>query len=99
MLIVPLIAQPAQTLAVTLANQPCKIRVYANSTGLYLDLAVNDVPVISSVLAHNAVRLVRAAYLGFTGDLTFLDTEGSDDPEVSGLGSRWVLAYLEAADL
>jgi hypothetical protein len=47
------------------------------------------------VLCRDLVYLVREAYLGFTGDLTFIDAEGADDPQYSGLGSRWQLVYIE----
>jgi hypothetical protein len=51
--------------------------------------------VIAGVLCRNLVYLVREAYLGFAGDLAFVDTAGSDDPQYTGLGSRWQLLYVE----
>ncbi len=52
---------------------------------------------MNGVLCRNLVYLVREAYLGFTGDLTFMDTEGGDDPYYTGLGSRWLLVYIETS--
>ena len=95
MQIVPTLAVPSQTITVTLGNQPCSIAVYQKSTGLFLDLAVNSVPIISGVLCLHTVLIVRDAYFGFTGDLAFLDQQGADDPHYTGLGSRWVLGYME----
>lgn len=66
---------------------------------LYLDLYVNDALIIGGVLCLNANVIVRDAYLGFTGDLAFYDTQGTSDPVSTGLGGRYVLMYLEAADL
>jgi hypothetical protein len=43
--------------------------------------------------------MVRETYLGFIGDLSFTDTQGTSDPVYTGLGSRFVLLYLEASDL
>lgn len=101
MLIVPLQPIPNQEVTVPLAGQSCLIHAYQKSTGLYVDLYVNDALIIGGVPARDAVKIVRNLYLGFIGDLAFFDTQGAADPEYPGLGSRWVLAYLtvsEAAD-
>ena len=45
--------------------------------------------------AKNLVSLVPTAYLGFSGWLVFVDTQGSEDPQYAGLGTRWVLVYLD----
>lgn len=50
---------------------------------------------MAGVLCRNRVYLVREAYLGFRGDLAFVDTAGNDDPQYAGLGTRWPLLYLE----
>jgi hypothetical protein len=99
MLIVPLQPTPNQTLTVLLGNQNCRINVYQKFFGLYLDLTIGATPILAGVICQNANRIVRYAYLGFVGDLAFFDTQGSDDPTFTGLGSRWQLVYLEAADL
>jgi len=99
MLNVPLRPIPAQRLTVNLANQVCTIKVYQRSTGLYLDLYVAGVLTVAGVLCQHANPLVRDAYLGFVGDLAFFDTQGAEDPFYSGLGSRWVLNYLEAGEI
>jgi hypothetical protein len=54
---------------------------------------------VTTVLCHDRVRLVRSAYLGFVGDLAFVDTQGHADPQYQDLGSRFVLAYLEPLEL
>jgi hypothetical protein len=99
MLIVPLIPTPAQKLSIVLAGQACDIAVYQKSTGLYLDLAVNAAPMLYGVLCLNGVQLVIDAYHGFIGDLAFYDTQGLSDPFYTGLGDRYILAYLEVTDL
>lgn len=99
MLTVPVAATPSQTISVLLASQPCQIDIYQRSTGLYVDLYVNDALIIGGVIAQNKNRIVRSAYLGFIGDLAFYDTQGKDDPAYSGLGSRFLLQYIEAAEL
>lgn len=99
MLIVPLQATPNQTLSVILANQNCRITVYQRFFGLYFDLISNGAAVRAGVSCLNGNKLVRYQYLGFTGDFLFFDTQGKTDPVYTGLGARYQLAYLEAADL
>lgn len=96
---IPLRPVPSQSLSVVLAGQSCQVNVYEKSTGMYLDLFVNHQPIVTTALCHDRVRLVRETYRGFVGDLTFIDTRGYADPEYTGLGERFVLAYLEANEL
>ncbi|OBP11392.1 MULTISPECIES: Ig domain-containing protein [unclassified Pseudomonas] len=99
MQIIPLAAVASQTLKVVLAQQNCVLNVYQQSTGMYLDVILEGETILAGVLCRDRVRCVRQAYLGFIGDLAFMDTEGTDDPVYSGLGSRWVLMYLSPEDL
>lgn len=99
MLTIPLSDVPAQSFKVTLGGQACQIDVMQKSTGVYCNLLVNDAPIFQGVACRNLSRMVRSAYLGFTGDLVFFDTHGTDDPTVPGLGSRFLLQYLDAAGL
>jgi hypothetical protein len=99
MQVIPLSAVPSQALNVNLAGQACKITVSQKSTGVFLDLLVSNAPIIQGVLCPDRKLLVRNAYLGFIGDLAFADTQGADDPDYTGFGSRFLLLYLEASDL
>lgn len=99
MQIIPLAAIASQTLKVVLAQQSCVLNIYQKSTGLYLDVILEGETILSGVLCRDRVRCVRQAYLGFVGDLAFMDTQGTEDASFQGLGSRWVLMYLEASDL
>lgn len=99
MIVVPLQSLPSQTLSVSLAGQACAIAIFQKTTGVFLDLTLAGSPCISGVLCHDRVRLVRQPYLGFIGELSFIDTQGGDDPQYTGMGSRWVLAYLTPDDL
>lgn len=98
-LIIPVQAVPSQTLAVTLAGQGCQIELYQKTTGLYCNLYINNVLIIGGVICENLNRIVRSLYLGFIGDLCFLDNQGSTDPVYTGLGTRYSFIYLEASDL
>lgn len=94
MQVVPLIPVPSQTLTVVLSSQECAIRVYQRSTGLYLDLSIGGVPKINGVACLDRNLIVLDAYLGFSGDLAFVDTLGFSDPDYSGVGVRFLLVYL-----
>lgn len=98
MLIIPIIDTPSQSLKVQLAGQNCKINLYQKSTGFFCDLYVNDALIVGGVICENLNRIVRSAYLGFTGDLMMMDTQGSDDPSTPGLGARFLLCYIETSD-
>jgi hypothetical protein len=99
MLIIPIADTFSQTVNATLTNQSCRIDLYQKSTGFYCDLYVNDALVIGGVICQNLNRIVRSLYLGFTGDLVFLDTQGTSDPTSPGLGTRYLFCYLETSDL
>ena len=90
---VPLKAVRSQVLSVTLAKQTCQIRVYTLTTGLYLDLYVNNVTIVTCVLCQDRTNLIRGAYIPFSGNLFFADTQGTSDPTYDGLGARYVLVY------
>ena len=77
----------------------CQINVYQKPRGVFMDLYVSNVVVVSGVIAEDRNRIVRSAYLDFAGDFVFSDTQGNSDPYYSGLGTRWLLLYLTPADL
>lgn len=50
---------------------------YENINPVFLDILVNGILILGGVLCRGGVRLVRDAYLGFVGDLAFIDTTGA----------------------
>lgn len=103
MQIIPLQAVPSQVLTVTLDGQVCNIFINQKESGLYLDLYNGAVTppaeIIVGVLCENRNRIVRSAYLGFSGDLMFYDTQGNSDPDFTGLDGRYALTYLTADEV
>ena len=95
MLTIPLSNGINQTFKVVLDNQLCKINIYENSTGLYLDLYKNAVLIRQSVLCLDRVQMITESYHNFSGRLMFEDTQGTQDPQLDGLGSRYQLRYLQ----
>jgi hypothetical protein len=99
MIQVPLKAIPAQSLNIVLGNQNCQLNLYSKLGVLYMDVYVNNAAIILGVQCENANRIVRSVYLGFIGDFIFIDTRGASDPIFTGLGTQYLLQYLEQADL
>lgn len=93
--------------AVQLNGQNTQINLYQkNNDNLYCDVYVNNSPIITGVLCRNMVRIVRSAYLGFVGDLMFVDQQGAftppstgSDPFSPGLGTRFLFCYLTPTDV
>ncbi len=94
MQVIPLDPVPSQTLNIILSLETCIITVYQRSNGLYLDLTISGTPVLNGVLCLDQNFIVLNSYLGFIGDLVFVDTLGTSDPYYTGLGTQYLLLYL-----
>lgn len=92
--IIPLDAISTQTFSVTLGTQNCQITIDTRSTwGVFVSVWVDSQAIVQSSLARNRVGIVRYAYTGFSGELYFVDLQGSDDPDYAEFGTRFVLVY------
>lgn len=98
MQLIPIQPVPSQQLQVVLAGQNCQLAIYQKPQGLFVDLISNGVLISSAVIAQNLNVLVPINYTGFQGNLYFNDIQGSTDPVYTGLGSRYQLLYLTAAE-
>ena len=75
--------------------------VYIPQTSCFLNFYINDTLVVGGVLCEDRNLIIRNAYLVQNvigpstpfGDLAFVDTQGSNDPTIVGLGSRFLLTY------
>jgi hypothetical protein len=97
---IPIAPVPVQTFATTLGSQACQINLYQKRSGLYIDLYVNNAPILIGQVCEDRALIVRDEYLGFVGDLAFFDaTLAGDDPYYTGFGSQFAFFYLEAGDV
>jgi hypothetical protein len=82
---------------------------YGVAAGLFFDLIVGGVPIVNTVRCLDRTPLLQdRQYLGVSGEFMFLDTLATNGgpptfngapPYYSGLGSQFVLLYLEESDL
>ena len=99
MQIVPLQAVPNQAVLTSLNGQTVQLNVYQKRTGLFMDIFVSNSVVLTGVLCRNTTLMVMDAYLGFVGDLTWLDNQGNNNPDFTGLDGRYSLVYLLPSDI
>jgi hypothetical protein len=99
MLVVPLQAVPNQSLQTQLAGQATELNIYQTAYSLAIDVYVSGVLIIGGVLCLNENLIVRSVYLGFIGDLAFVDLQSNTDPSYTGLGTQYQLLYLSTDDL
>lgn len=90
---VPISAVPAQMFKITLAEQTLQITLRQRATGLYADIWCAGTRVLSSVLCQDRTWLARNTATGLPGDLAFMDTQGTQDPQSTQLGTRYVLLW------
>lgn len=95
----PIVDAASQTLSITLGGQVCRITLRTFTTGLFCDLYVNDALVVGGSICEDRNLIVRNSYLGFDGDLMFIDTQGTSDPVSPGLGTRFSLVYISPDDM
>lgn len=89
----------SQKVYVTLGGQNCAIKLHQRSTGFYADVYIDDKAIAQGVLCLNCTYIVRYAYLGFKGDLIFVDTKGTADPMYDEIGTRFRLYYATSDEV
>lgn len=99
MITVSILPEKSQSISVDLAGQQCVIRLIQRPSYIYMDLTVNGIPIIQGVPCLYGNKIVRYSYLGFKGDLVFIDNDGQSDPYWEGLGSKYTLYYIEESEL
>lgn len=97
MFLIPVQPTASQILTVNLGGERVRLNVYQKRPGLFADIYMNDALVLGGVPCRDRVLMVRDAYFGFPGDLSFFDLIGDTDPDYTGLGTRFVLGYLPPA--
>ncbi|MBO1325339.1 hypothetical protein K2X14_11630 [Acetobacter sp. TBRC 12305] len=97
--IIPINAVAYQAIKVPLSGHSVQLDIQQRSTGLYMNITLDGTLIMAGVICQDRTWIVRKAYFGMPGDLAFQDTQGTDDPVYSGLGSRFVLVYVEGQNV
>lgn len=93
-------AIPNQQLQCQLGNQAVTLNIYQTPFAMHMDVLVGSDLIVAGVICENANRIVRDAYLGFSGDFVWFDTTGEgNDPVYTGIGTQFSLIYLSPAEL
>jgi hypothetical protein len=95
---IPLQPVPTQATKVVLGGQNVQLLIYQKPQGVFVDINADGVDIVVGIIARDAVPLMCRNYMGFIGNLLFVDTQGSSDPTYDGLGSRFSLVYLTAEE-
>ena len=64
-----------------------------------MSLSADGVGLVGGLRAQGRTWRVRNSSFGLPGDLVFVDTQGTADPQWSGLGTRFVLLYEEGRNV
>lgn len=99
MIELPVKAEPNQRFSVVLNNQDCTIELFQRYDRLYLNLFVNDAPVVLGVVCLDRVNLAITSSPLFKGFLYFADTLGDSAPQWEGLGSRYWLIFAREEEM
>lgn len=102
--VVPIQPVPNQSFQAQLGGQACLFNLYQTAYGLFIDVYVGRKLIVAGVICENLNRIVRDSYLGFIGDLAFIDAQATAgapglDPVYTGLGSQFQLLYLDPTDI
>jgi hypothetical protein len=98
MYLIPLKPVANQTTTTVLGGQIVRVAIREMTTGVYLSAWLDNVQIQSGILCVDRVRMMDANYDGFVGALMFMDSQGTSNPEASGIGTRWNLYYLESGE-
>ena len=93
-----LLATPKQSTQALLNGQAVSLNINQLAVGVFADISLNGspTPILVGVPCRNLILMVRSLYLGFIGDLCFVDQAGVQDPDYTGFGTdpRYVLTYF-----
>jgi len=98
MMQIPIQPEANQIVKTVVGGQNVQILLQQKPRGIFVDVNADGVDISAGVLALNETPLISRDYMGFEGNLYFIDTQGAADPEYTGLGERFQLVYIDAAE-
>lgn len=113
--IITLKQEPIQTVNVTLYQQDVSIKLYQMPSMMYIDVTSDGKVLVLGIPCASFTKLIRYSYLGFQGDLFFVDYDSTakpietvmlngveintEAPNFSQLGTRFDLYYFSPDDM
>lgn len=94
MLFIPINPIPSQKLTTSLEGKTVSIYLYLLANGLFSNIDIDGINIMSGVMVLNKAPLISRTYMGLNGNLMIVDSLGSDNPFFGLLGSRFILVYL-----
>ena len=91
--IIPLTQIPSQQFDIVLGGQNCNIAVYQKDEYVFLDLSVDNEIIFTGIKALDRQGIKFADYMNFDGQIWFEDLNGTENPQYTGFGDRWILYY------
>ncbi len=98
MQVIPLIANPNQSLQILLDNQSMTFRVYQKNSSLYIDISKDNNPLCYGQKCLFGRSVMSFSQNLFKGSLHFIDIEENTAPSFSRLGERYFLVYLSESE-
>ena len=97
--VLSLTQEPSQIVKTVLSGQyQVQILIQQKRQGLFVDVNLDGVDIVTSVIALNETPIISREYLGFPGNLLFIDLNGKDDPVYNQFNDRFNLIYLDAEE-
>ena len=91
--IIPLSKDQNQNFQIVLDGQNCTINVYQKDEDVYVDLFVDAEPIFYGLSALDRVGIKLSEYMNFKGQLWFEDQNGTQNPDYTGFGERYLFYY------
>ncbi len=92
-MIIPTNKYPNQYLTVILNKQKCQIAIKQKTTGVFVDIIVDDKVMVIGQIVLDRVPILFEDYRGFVGSIEFNDTQKQENPDFSGFNGRFLLIY------
>lgn len=92
---IPLTAIPHQLVATIVNGQAVQIEVRQMGSSLYTSCMVDGVQINRNVRAVNHGEVLPWSDFRVGSQIEWVDTQGDDDPQFDGLGSRWLMCFDE----
>lgn len=91
---IPLQPITNQEFVIMLEQRDWNIRLIQRLNRMYLSLWIDNIEIWSGSICRDRLPFVQSKTQNVTGNLVFVDMEGTSDPTYEGLGSRYKLFYF-----